>query len=409
MWMNVSVNQEKILNRLLDKYENSKTYEGKNQILQKFSIEPAEIWADYVSDYADVAKVRDFETEIQCLKNAGLITAEKVSGVITKITACNEILEDYYALLGRTPKRNLIQEQLQFFQKWQENKNVVISKFCEEQMNRIRAGKKITYKLDVCESILRLLDYILNNTDELLERELSVLLLGDSKVFEKKYRTKVCKIIRSHMDFEAKLTGIDQPREQEKVILEEFHVFTNPSYIYLKGPIRVRFMDGKNILIGSEPIALSSALIKKIMSIVVDAKKVITVENLTSFHRSNSANGVYIFLSGYHNSEKQAFLKRVAKENPGKEWSHFGDIDPDGFYILEHLRNGTGIDAHAMHMGVEELEQYRRYCKQLTDGDRVKAQNLLDAGCYVETMKYMLQHDCKLEQEILSFAGRINS
>lgn len=51
MWMNVSVNQEKILNRLLDKYENSKTYEGKNQILQKFAIEPAEIWAEYVSDY----------------------------------------------------------------------------------------------------------------------------------------------------------------------------------------------------------------------------------------------------------------------------------------------------------------------------------------------------------------------
>lgn len=409
MWMNVSVNQEKILNRLLDKYENSKTYEGKNQILQKFAIEPAEIWAEYVSDYADVAKVRDFETEIQGLKHAGLITAEKVSGVITKITACNESLEDYYALLGRTPKRNLIQEQLQFFQKWQENKNVVISKFCEEQMNRIRAGKKITYKLDVCESILRLLDYILNNTDELLERELSVLLLGDSKVFEKKYRTKVCKIICSHMDFEAKLTGIDQPREQEKVILEEFHVFSNPSYIYLKGPIRVRFTDGKNILIGSEPIALSSALIKKITSIVVDAKKVITVENLTSFHRSNSADGAYIFLSGYHNSEKQVFLKRVAKENPGKEWLHFGDTDPDGFYILEHLRNGTGIDVHAMHMGVEELEQYRRYCKQLTDGDRIKAQNLLDTGCYVETMKYMLQHDCKLEQEILSFAGRINS
>ena len=138
-------------------------------------------------------------------------------------------------------------------------------------------------------------------------------------------------------------------------------------------------------------------------AIRVGADKVVTVENLTSFHRLKDEKCAYLFLAGYHNSAKQAFLKQVYKENPEKQWFHFGDLDPDGFYILKHLRKGTGIDFMPLYMGVTELETYSGYGRELSETDKVKTRNLLKKGFYVEVMQYMLEHDCKLEQEIISY------
>ncbi len=99
-------------------------------------------------------------------------------------------------------------------------------------------------------------------------------------------------------------------------------------------------------------------------------------------------------------------MRRINKENPQKNWYHFGDIDPDGFYILEHLRKGTGIDFEPFRMSVNELRNYVQHCKELSDKDKVKAGNLISRGRYVETLQYMLDNNCKLEQEIISISHR---
>ena len=46
----------------------------------------------------------------------------------------------------------------------------------------------------------------------------------------------------------------------------------------------------------------------------------------------------------------QAFLKRVYKENPEKQWFHFGDLDPDGIGIVDRLwqRFGNRIQFFGM-------------------------------------------------------------
>lgn len=404
--MKFTVNQEKLLNDLLDRYERSKTHKGTNLVPQNFAVDPIVIWPEYVSDFADVEQVKDFETEMRYLESIGLITIREKDGAITKLVACNEKLMDYYDLLQRKRKKDVIQEQIAFFEEWGKNGKTLITSFCNEQLERIRAGKKPIYTVEVCEKVLQILNFILENKEELLERELSILLLADSKAFEEKYRNKICKMLCTYMDFSEKLVGIDDAREQEKVILEEFNIYTNPSYVYLKGKITLCLEAGKTIQIDSAPMALSSDLIKKIMSINVEGENIVTVENLTSFHRVNDENHVYIYLAGYHNSEKQALLRRINKENPQKKWYHFGDIDPDGFYILEHLRKGTGIDFEPFRMSVNELKKYVQHCKELSDKDKVKADNLISRRRYVETLQYMLDNNCKLEQEIISISHR---
>lgn len=402
--MKFTVNQEKLLNALLDKYERSKTHEGTNLVLQNFAVDPIAIWPEYVSDFADIEQVKDFETEMHYLESIGLITIRVKDGVIDKLVACSEKLMDYYNLLQRKRKKDVIQEQIAFFEEWSKNGKTLITSFCNEQLERIGAGKKPIYTVEVCKTVLQILDFILDNTEELLERELSILLLADSKAFEEKYRNKICKMLCTYIDFSEKLVGIDEAREQEKVILEEFHIYTNPSYVYLKGKVALCLDTGNTIQIDSSPMALSSDMIKQIVSIRVERENIVTVENLTSFHRVNDENCAYIYLAGYHNSEKQALLRRIHKENPRKNWYHFGDIDPDGFYILEHLRKGTGIDFEPLYMNVLELKKYAKYCKEMSGKDRVKAENLITKGKYVETLRYMLSNNCKLEQEIISIS-----
>ena len=400
--MKFTVNQKKVLNTLLDKYERSKTHEGTNVVTQSFSVDPVAIWAEYASDFADIKQVKDFEGEMDDLQSRGILTIQKSCGVITKLVACSDRLPEYYELLQRKPKKDIVQDQITFFEEWCKKDNSLIGAFCREQRSRIAGGKKPTYTLEVTEKLLQILEFLWTNQEEMLERELSILLLADSKAFEEKYRSKVCKILRTYQNFEEKLTGIDDAREQEKVILEEFKIFTNPSYVYLKGNISLSLENGEKILVDSDPLALSSELIRRIASIRVGCRRIVTVENLTSFHRVKEEGCAYLYLAGYHNSEKQMLLKRIHQENPDKEWFHFGDIDPDGFYILEHLRKGTGIDFKPLFMSSEELVTYQEYRKPLTDKDRVKAKNLMQSGRYTETLQYMLDHDCKLEQEIIS-------
>lgn len=52
------------------------------------------------------------------------------------------------------------------------------------------------------------------------------------------------------------------------------------------------------------------------------------------------------------------------------------------------------------HMGVSELQQFKSYTKMLTDND-VKRLYDLQSSEFYETINYMLEHNCKLEQEAI--------
>ena len=81
---------------------------------------------------------------------------------------------------------------------------------------------------------------------------------------------------------------------------------------------------------------------------------------------------------------------------------HFGDIDPDGFLILENLINTTRLDIKPIHMDKGTLEKYKQYTKRLTNQDIIKAEGLIGKGLYVDVLNHMINGNMKLEQEIVS-------
>lgn len=402
MSLQLSKIQIEVLNILLDMYENSVTYKGQNIKNQSFAIKPEKIFYDYNGDYTDQDKVDYFNREIQTLKDAGYVILDYIKGipVISKIKLNINSVNEIYLVLKREDITEKRKREIEMYSQYM-NIHYIMDAFCKKQMERLNNYKDAKYKFDVAINILELLKYLLGNNSDIMERELSVAVLGDTKLFEKSYKSRICSIIEEYGELD--LSSLDK-KEKEKAILEEYQVFSNPSYIFLKGNVEIHYIDGSSISITPDnPLAILSEAITRIEIIKVNSNRIVTVENLTSYNRINDNKSTFIYLSGYHNTAKQRFLKKIAENNSGVSWFHFGDIDPDGYFILKNLVEKTGISFVPLYMDVQQLINYRQYCKPLEKNDIVKGNSLLKVNFYNEVMEFMLANNCKLEQEIISW------
>lgn len=399
--------QKQILQRLLTKYESSKTYKGTNLLLQNFSIKPTDIFKEYDKDSTDINAIEDFEKECKKLETDDIIHIEWKYERIIRINAIatTENWKKIRTILGVKDKKQRKQDEIDFYTSFYEdiNSEQIVKDFCKHQIERLENDKKAEYLQEDSKKIISLLDFILKNKNEILERELSIFVLANSKTWEEKYKRKVLKILRQSGYFDFLIEKFSDEKEINKVILEECNVYSNPSYVYFKGNGKITFENGEFFTVYPDiPFALYSQSISKIMSFEIEDAKIMTVENLTTFNRIKESETFFIFLSGYHNSVKQKFLEKIYQQNSNKTYFHFGDIDPDGFFILENLKKKTHIDFNQYKMGIEELEKYSTFSRTLEDNDIIKAKSLIEKGKFVEIMNYMLEKNIKLEQEIIS-------
>lgn len=399
--------QKDVLEALLDKFEKSKTYRGENAVNQSFQVRPADFFRDYDSDFANLDEQGDFERELHVLEDAGLIAMSCKNGVIKSISMVPSAQDTFYSLLGRTELKDLEKNQIDMYMAHL-GKNAVLDSFCKAQIKRLEERKKTEYEMHIARKIIRVLAYICDNTEEILERELSIELFSNSKTFEKEYRGKVLTVLKKYGNFADLIENVPDEREQGHTILAEYNIYPNPTYVNFKGEGVLRLKDGKKIELSAlMPIAIDSDTLDRIDNVEVVSSRIVTVENLTSFNRVHDEKTFFIYLAGYHNTVKQNFIKKIAESNKNKAWYHFGDVDPDGFYILEHLKKQTGIAFKQLCMGIDELKKFRDYCKILEDNDIKKAQSLIDKGLYLDTMRYMLENNVKLEQEVVSWKQSI--
>lgn len=399
--------QKDILKALLNKFEKSKTYRGENMVNQSFQAKPGDFFREYDSDFADLDEQADFERDLSALEAAGLISLNRKNGIIKTIRMVVSAQDSYYTLLGRTELKELERSQIVMYESFLE-KNVVLDKFCNVQIQRLQDRKKAEYPEDEAREIIKILEYICGNKDEILERELSIELFSDSKTFEREYRRKVITVLKKYGEYGDIIDNVPDERELEHAILAEHNVFPNPTYVNFKGSGTIGLKNGKVIELSPEmPISVDSDSLGLIDKVNVVSRRIVTVENLTSFNRVKANDTLFIYLAGYHNTAKQTFIGKIAESNPDKEWYHFGDIDPDGFYILEHLKKKTNIDFKQLCMSVEELKKYRNYCKPLEENDIKKADSLIKKGLFVKEMQYMLANNVKLEQEVISWKQEI--
>lgn len=408
----ITGNQRIILSSLIDMYEKSATFRGENKVRQRFMKKPEELFPKY-ADEREYEYFVELNQDIRDLQKKGFIETNDSNMKINCIILNTDKISEIYELIGRKPKKDTIYELKLFLDdKGQilrlagsSDLTDILIKYLTEQKKRLGKGKLPEYYADSMDDYADFWNALLSLTsleEDIYIRDLSIRLFSDSKRLEAlSERIKSC--LYKYGEFPVKDT-----------IPEELGVIKTPSYVMVKGPIRIRFGE-QTIDIGKlrGDISFSTQTIKEISGLDVYGKRIITIENLTSFHEDTfDRDSVLIYLGGYHSQIKRDFLRMIYLDHEDMEYYHFGDIDVGGFYIYEHLRRLSGIPFKAMNMNKDLLEKYRQYTKKLTLNDKERIKKLIlkyesgvidnpEAAEIITTLKYMLEKGIKLEQEAL--------
>ena len=396
-----------ILNRLLDSYEHSTLFLGENKNNRLPQVVPEKLYPKYADDaeYDFFLELNDAVTE---LEKEGLVVAERGRGnVVKRVLLPVECIERAYEVLGRESRvsvqkkiKSLLSQivfegssdvnfdsdgvELEDHPKTEAAQMLFpLISYAREQMLRIERNKNVEYfdgDMEAYADMLRMTREVLTNEDECFIRDFSIRLFSDSKKAET-YRSKVESLLFSYGDYADKNS-----------ILEEQGILKTPAYVMLKGAAEICF-EKETINLNSlgGDIGLSTESLKNVKNVNVTGRRVITVENLTSFHDYVDPDALIIYLGGFHNRAKRELLKLIYAGNPDKEYRHFGDIDAGGFYILEHLKKKTGISFKMLLMDKGTLIKNRDRAKKLIANDIVRLKNLSEKiaerlGSYVVTV-----------------------
>ena len=387
-----------IISRLLDIYERRNGYAKRPEELRSIQFEVSKEYPIYKDRY-DNEKYRDINTAIEKNVAAGLIIAEKDQiGRYSKIKLNIARVDDCYALLKRTSIPDQCKKVLSVLEKANNVECLLIGRIVSDFCEQIKAYKKLPYDLGYdarrVGEVLQVLEAVTKLTSETYIRNFSTALFKDSKRFQREYRSTIESILFNYTD--------DVVEKDD--ILGYYNLYENPTYVLIKGNARICF-DESAIELSEMPggIALSNGSLAGIHKISVKADKVITVENLTTYHDCDEQDTVYIYLGGYHNTSKQKLLELIYENNGDKEYYHEGDLDVYGFLILKNLIDKTQIPFKPLFMDLGTIERFYRagLYKNLSARDRkvITSKKNGQLSAYKDVLEYMLANDCKVEQE----------
>ncbi|AUD63403.1 hypothetical protein BK010_07285 [Tenericutes bacterium MO-XQ] len=269
-----------------------------------------------------------------------------------------------------------------------------IASFAKAMIKRLQSYQSIATYVDNVDN-LKLYVYAIEEMAKLeedtLKRNFSKKIFNDSKTFEK-VEGKICKIIKDFSD-------IDE--NDNDTILEKYHIVKTPTFVYIKGDISLKINEEEiNLKRYGHELALSSMAMNDLSVIDLGVKKVLTIENLTTFVAFNNSDFIVIYLGGFHNFVKRNLLKKIAIHDKSTEFYHFGDIDAGGFLIFEDLVSKTGIQFKPYMMDTNTLKNYESNWTSLTVNDKKR---LKENQCIIfkDVIDFMLKNNCKLEQEAI--------
>lgn len=322
---------------------------------------------------------------------------DRLMSVELNLDAVEEIRKD----IGYEDRDEILERIIDIFIK-SENQGFVAD-FAEAEIDYIK--QKYKYHKSFYDndkelvSILKVLNAMVTQTEEIMERDFSVRILGDSKALTS-LKSKVIAIAKKYDN-----SLVLKDEDSNKEVLLNYNIVKNSTYALIKGNLNFQLNDQ---IIELKKLkfeySLSDAMIKQLKFLPSKFDRLITVENLTTFYNIYDDNALVVFLSGFHNHTKQMLIKKIYEHFHPQNCYHFGDIDAGGFVIYNNLIKSTGIPFKPYKMGVNELETNFIHLKPLTENDKQRLLNLKTDNNYsmfTEVITYMLENNVKLEQEIL--------
>lgn len=393
-----SIEERTIVLYLLELYENS--VQSKQGSSRRLAV--GFHMRDYDPSYFDSgehARQQGYDTVFERLEKRGLVLLVRDGYFVVKVRLNLEKIDSAYDFVDQvsivTRRQQLIRACHEF-----QNRMPILHPYCAFLLEKLESFKSIkTFVKDgQVDDLTMLLEgvaalYAQIEKEEISKRKFSQNVYADSKTFEN-LENRILALIRA-VDGEI-------PFSEKEDILQYFNIVNNPGYIYFKGcgsfAIGQTRFDLEDMA-GS--IGFSSEMIHQISPLALNVERIMTIENLTSFHQYKTKNELVIYLAGFHNTLRRNFLSKLYALNPQCNYAHFGDIDVGGFEIFFHLRGKTGIPFNTFKMDVETLLAYRQFGKPLTDNDKTRLKKLSEKHP-LPVFDTMAELNLKLEQEVVS-------
>lgn len=364
-----------------------KIYTRKPWSKQRPRLTPRILYTKYHTNYRDLEIKHALDSAAAKLEADGIITVERlpyssdILGMYLELDAIERI-EDIAKDLGVIVRSSVSSRVYDLAERYEGLSRETDEALLELKDRMMKRPSSID--ADTEENIFKGAAFLLENDRPLYIREASCLAYGSSKVMER-LEPKLCSLLKTDS-------------------LEKYSVEKPDPLIQIRGRVDICMGDGSVLKaeLFRSGLGFRAGDLDDTCRIIVRDDAFLTVENQVSFLRHCPTDTATMFLSGFANTAQIRLLKRIKRDNPGLIFLHFGDIDAGGLRILEHLRRETGIRIEPYHMGIEELKnpEYSTCLRPLENGD---ANNLeFMEGEFPELIRYMLESNCKLEQEIVS-------
>jgi hypothetical protein len=408
-----------LLNRLLDKFERSKSYLDagvSRRVMLKLGS------ADYPEYDIENSTIREIvNAGVMELNKKGILGYEwlkyEQGNIIHRVWLKPERVEDAYQEAGRMAKRKKAEAVLDLVGK--SGKKITtpwIKKFLKDAEAGI-AEKKSTAPFlpddpEAAGAILTALEGIDGiNNEEFLERVFSLKCFGDSKYFERNVKKKIVRLIKKYLIEEDHDPGL----LSEEEVLAQVGIVKAPELIEFAGPVQAR-LSGRtvNFAVFHHGIALNTYTVAELeITDLAAVEKVLFIENKANFldylTKRRAEDELVIFHGGFYSPAKGQFFQKIydGAQKGRINFYHWGDIDLGGFRMFHRLRKNIIPKLKPYFMDKDALYAKKDYWISIDKKYRAELGKLLTMEEYAlfhEVIREMLHCNCRLEQEAFLFS-----
>lgn len=407
--------QNVILTRLLNKFENSKhlTQPGISNRRVMLRVDKNEL-PEY--DRENVV-VRDrFNQAAKSLERQGLVQLEWIYGqpVFSKIYLNLAHTEEVYRLVGRQHPQQTAQGLYTIIQETLSHARVSWIAAWRDDINQILQHK---WKLpSVCkkgEAFLKdflkvLICYESLNHEAITVRAFSTRCLQNSKRFEREFQEDFLRIAEQ---YDPELNALCTQRtigQRDK--LAYLGIYTHPELYQMSGRCSIVTQSGQIDLESVFPVGLAipSTAVDTIKTFSLEKiRRIIFLENKTNYEEylltELADDELAIYHGGFLSPQKQLFLKKISYSiSKDVDIAFWADIDMGGFQMFERLQK-IFPQLRPMRMSGSDVDQYAQFGLSRSKAYLISLQDALIKGefpLFRDAVERIINYGVTIEQEI---------
>ena len=228
----------KVLNHLLDTYENSllSTGENKRMIQIEFRFTKTSLPSYFDESSNEYESIHVLMKLLESKKLIRIIWKDnKPDYLIQKVRLMTNHIEEAYQYVGRRPKRGLEEENITLLQKYLNVKAPITVDFVRYLLERLQNHQSVKEYIALenrkeTEKFLRACVLVEQNRNPCYIREFSIMHFQDSKYFEQ-IESRIAKVFRQFSDEYLEMDTLE--------LLAEYGIYRTPNYVYFKGDARI--------------------------------------------------------------------------------------------------------------------------------------------------------------------------